>query len=161
MAFQKTKDTFLLSYQISQSWNLVLCINRVQKIPKWWVMIKRGSGWVMTAHRQDRLEIWRNLNQVILDVNYMWTNTIIHIPSSHCLVHVHILQYLHVRLMYNYYALTHAYNAAKTHAQGSDQACWSPKNYSLAKGNWTIYIRLWLDKRSFNLLNPYPGFPLC
>ena len=31
------------------------------------------------------------------------------------------------RLAYNHYAITHAYNAANTHAQGSDPACWSQK----------------------------------
>ena len=34
------------------------------------------------------------------------------------------------RLVYNLYAITHAYNAANAHAQGSDKACWSKKSYS-------------------------------
>ena len=31
------------------------------------------------------------------------------------------------RLAYYHYAIAHAYNAANTHAQGSDPACWSQK----------------------------------
>ena len=36
-------------------------------------------------------------------------------------VHVRMLHYLHVNLMYNQYAMAHAYNAANTHTKGSDQ----------------------------------------
>ena len=42
------------------------------------------------------------------------------------------------RFAYNHYAIAHAYNAANTHAQGSDPACWSQKSHSLVEGNRSI-----------------------
>ena len=42
------------------------------------------------------------------------------------------------RLAYNHYAITHAYNAANTHAQGSDPARWSQKVNSLVESNRSI-----------------------
>ena len=36
-------------------------------------------------------------------------------------IHVQMLHHLHMRLAHNYYAITHAYNAANTHVQGSGQ----------------------------------------
>ena len=38
---------------------------------------------------------------------------------GHCLVRM--LHYLRLRLVYNHYAIAHAYNAANTHAQGSNR----------------------------------------
>ena len=40
---------------------------------------------------------------------------------------LHMLPYMHVRLVYNHYA--------NTNAQGSDRACWSQKVYFLIEGN--------------------------
>ena len=42
--------------------------------------------------------------------------------SGHCLVHMHLWHYFHMRHAYNHYAIAHAYNAANKHMQGSDQA---------------------------------------
>ena len=42
------------------------------------------------------------------------------------------------RFAYNHYVIAHAYNAANTHAQGSDLVRWSQKVNSLVEGNWSI-----------------------
>ena len=50
-----------------------------------------------------------------------------------------MMHYLRLRLAYNHYAITHANNAANTHAQDSDrQVGSSQKSNSLVKGNQTI-----------------------
>ena len=75
--------------------------------------------------------------------------------SGHCLVRVRMLHYLRVRLVYNHYAIAyaHAYNGVYTHAQGSDQARWNKKIYSLVESNCTIVSRLSAYSRSLSCLD--------
>ena len=41
-------------------------------------------------------------------------------------------------LAFNHYAITHVYNAANAHAQGSDPKKWSQKSYYLIEGNRSL-----------------------
>ena len=45
----------------------------------------------------------------------------------------HWMAYNHYAITHNHYAIAHAYNAANTHAEGSDQARWSQKLSLLVK----------------------------
>ena len=80
--------------------------------------------------------------------------------SGNCLVRVRTLHSLRFRLAYNHYAMVHAYNAGKPHAQGSDQARWSHRRQSEYTSNLLLAL-LWWIKHIGEIHDSYHNFHKC